>query len=154
MGLLRLAAVLVLGSACSSVQQQTVELIEPVFRIHPIQIFEAPAVLLPQVTLLINVEVMNPSGETLILNRMELSSVGPAQYDIAPVWQELKERIAPGQSKLVVIRAAADVIETIGGPSAPLTIRGIAYFRGDADEFRKMFVQRVPTSTRQPPREQ
>lgn len=122
----------------------------PVFTLRPVQLADAPTHSVPRVVLLLNIDLTNPSSQPITLRRLQLSTVGPAQYNVPAISQSFDVTVGPGGTTLLTFRAPANVEETISGANAPLTFRGIAVFNRGAGEFKTMFVQRVHASTHRP----
>ena len=139
---LRLTPLFLLLLACGSGNQQA-RLLEPEIGLYqePISRFllQYPG----QISVPFQMEVRNPSGESLQLKRLELLTVGTGAYQVRRLPMSFNVTIGPGQTKVIPFTSWAYAQGGRTGASEPVTIRGIAYFEGPEGMFRKVFTQHL-----------
>lgn len=84
----------------------------------------------------IDVAVTNTAGVPITLRRVEVDSPGMGSYGLIRTSREVRESIAPGETKLVTVFATA--VTTVRNPTEPLTIRVIADFENGKDRWREV----------------
>jgi len=88
----------------------------------------------------IDVEVTNTSAVPIVVRRVEVDSPGMGTYGLIRTVRDLRENIAPGETKRVTVFATA--VTTVRNPSEPLTIRVIADFESGKDRWREISIVR------------
>lgn len=84
----------------------------------------------------VDVTVTNRATVPIVLRRIEIDTPGMATYAIRRTSREVRETIAPGETKRVTVFATA--ITNVSNPSEPLTIRTIADFEAGKDRWREV----------------
>ena len=87
----------------------------------------------------IDVNVTNTASVPITLLRVEVDSPGMATYRIQRTVRQVRENLAPGETKRVTVFATA--ITAVSNPSEPLTIRTIADFEAGKDRWREIAFQ-------------
>ena len=130
---------LVATGACRSSQQVSLLQPEIALRQEPV-----PQFLLQQrgpITVDFQVAVRNPSGEPIILRRLDLQNIGSGAYLVRRFPTVLNAPVAPGETKVVSFHTNAWAQGGRMGSTEPVTLRGIAYFEGPDGTFQKIFTQ-------------
>jgi hypothetical protein len=84
----------------------------------------------------IDVNVTNTASVPIVLLRVEVDSPGMATYRIQRTVRQVRENIAPGETKRVTVFATA--VTNVSNPSEPLTIRTITDFEAGKDRWREV----------------
>ena len=84
----------------------------------------------------IDVTVTNTASVPIVLLRVEVDSPGMSTYGIRRTVRQVRENLAPGETKRVTVFATA--ITEVRNPSEPLTIRTIADFEAGKDRWREI----------------
>lgn len=88
----------------------------------------------------IDVEVTNRAGVPITVRRLEVSSPGMATYGLIRTTRDIRETVAPGETKRVTVFATA--VTNVRNPSEPLTIRVLADFEAGKDRWREIAMVR------------
>jgi hypothetical protein len=132
-----------LACACASAGK-----IEPTIHIRSVQVPEARTPLANQFSTVLEIEIMNPSTETLTVDRIQLGSVSLGTYTIDPVVERPQKTIAPGTTELFRVWAQMRVQqETPSDGLDPILIRGAVEFLASTGAFRRTFAKQVNPST-------
>jgi hypothetical protein len=91
----------------------------------------------------------NPSGETIVLERIQVESMGSGAYSVEPVSRPFDTNIAPNQVITVNFWAPAIAGSTILGANGPVTLRTTAYFSSAFGKFREIYIQQVNSGQRE-----
>jgi len=85
-----------------------------------------------------NVDVIatNRANVPIVLRSVQLDTPGMATYGLIRTTRNVRETIAPGESKRVTIFATA--VTNVRNPSEPLTLRVIADFESGKDRWREI----------------
>lgn len=89
------------------------------------------------------IEVRNPSGSPITLNRIQLESIGEGAYTVRPSSKPFDSRIEAGQSTVVEMWTPAVSSDTILGVNGPVTLRMIATFKSEFGAFQRVVVTQV-----------
>jgi hypothetical protein len=84
----------------------------------------------------VDVLVTNHANVPVVLRRVEIDSPGMATYGLIRTSREVRETIAPGETKRVT--AFATAVTRVRNPTEPLTIRVIADFEVGKDRWREI----------------
>jgi len=84
----------------------------------------------------IDVNITNTASVPIVLLRVEVDSPGMATYRIQRTVRQVRETIAPGETRRVTVFATA--ITAVNNPSEPLTLRTIADFEAGKDRWREI----------------
>ena len=84
----------------------------------------------------IDVTVTNTASVPIVLLRVEVDSPGMATYRIQRTVRQVRENLAPGETKRVTVFATA--ITNVSNPTEPLTIRTVADFEAGKDRWREI----------------
>ena len=84
----------------------------------------------------IDVTITNTASVPITLLRVEVDSPGMGTYRIQRTVRQVRENLAPGETKRVTVFATA--ITNVRNPSEPLTIRTIADFEAGKDRWREV----------------
>ena len=87
----------------------------------------------------VDVTVVNHANVPITLRRVDISSPGMATHGLIPTFREVRETIAPGESKRVTVFATS--VTTVRNPSEPLTIRAIADFESGKSRWREVVIR-------------
>lgn len=135
-----LSAVLI--AACSS--SNDAQVIPPEISVLPLEIPEARPQSLDVFSVVIRLNVSNRSSEELVLNRLDLSSIGTGAFTIAPSTHRYNFNIPPGRVARVEAWVQLTAEERIGGPEGDIIVRGVAFFRSPSSTaFRRVFTQKM-----------
>lgn len=85
----------------------------------------------------LDVDIANPTAETLVIRRVRIESPGMGQYRLYPVTREFRETLNPGQQTSVSLSARAVSGERGLNPTEPLTIRATLEFENLQGERRR-----------------
>ena len=85
----------------------------------------------------LDVDIANPTAETLIIRRVRLESPGMGQYQLYPVTREFRETLNPGQQTSVSLSARAIANQARLNPTEPLTIRATLEFENSQGQRRR-----------------
>src|SRR5688572_966527 len=88
----------------------------------------------------IDVLVTNRATVPITLRRLEVDSPGMSTYGLIRTSREIRETVAPGETKRVTVFATA--ITNVRNPSEPLTVRVIAEFETGKDRWREIVTTR------------
>ena len=88
----------------------------------------------------IDVAVTNRATVPIVLRRLEVDSPGMSTYGLLRTARQIRETIAPGETKSVTVFATA--VTTVRSPSEPLTVRVIAEFENGKDRWREIVTTR------------
>lgn len=92
-------------------------------------------------------QVLNTWKEDLILERVELESVGEGAYSIRRTNQAFEEVIPARESGSVEMWATGVAGQTIAGRGGPVTIRATFYFTAGDNSFREVITRNIGTSS-------
>ena len=84
----------------------------------------------------IDVAVTNRATVPIVLRRLEVDSPGMSTFGLIRTSREVRETIAPGETKGVTVFATA--VTNVRNPSEPLTVRVIADFEVGKDRWREI----------------
>lgn len=84
----------------------------------------------------IDVSITNTASVPITLLRVEVDSPGMATYRIQRTVRQVRENLAPGETKRVTVFATA--ITNVSNPSEPLTLRTVADFEVGKDRWREI----------------
>jgi hypothetical protein len=130
-------------SACASAGK-----IQPTIHIRAVQVPEARTPLANQFSTILELEIMNPSTESLTVDRIQLGSVSLGTFTIDPVVERPQKVIAPGTTELFRVWAQMRVQqETPSDGQDPILIRGAVDFLASTGAFRRTFAKQVNPST-------
>jgi hypothetical protein len=85
----------------------------------------------------LDVDIANPTAETLTIRRVRLESPGMGQYSLYPVTREFRETLNPGQQTSVSLSARATTSIARLNPTEPLTIRAIIEYEDSTGKRRR-----------------
>jgi hypothetical protein len=88
----------------------------------------------------VDVIVTNRANVPIVLRRVDIDSPGMASYGLIRTSREVRETIAPGETKRVTVFATA--VTTVRNPNEPLTIRVVAEFEAGTDRWREVAMTR------------
>lgn len=136
-------ALLALTLGCSS--SQRLQVIPPEITILPLEFAPGRPESMGSFSMTVPVTIANKSGETLKLERIELTSIGTGAYAINPATTQFSFDIPPSRRAVaeVWVQVTATPQETVGTPDGSIHLRGVAYFRTGEYSFRRVFVQRM-----------
>jgi hypothetical protein len=89
------------------------------------------------------IDVFNPSSESIELQRLALESMGMGAYTLQSSAKPFKENVAPGKTQTVEMWAPANANSTISGANGPVTVRIQANFRSEFGKFQKIYIKQV-----------
>jgi hypothetical protein len=85
----------------------------------------------------LDVDIANPTAETLVIRRVRIESPGMGQYSLYPVTREFRETLNPGQQTSVSLSARAYTNVARLNPTEPLTIRATIEFEDSQGRRRR-----------------
>lgn len=94
------------------------------------------------------VEVRNPSGSWIQLDRLHVETLGSGAYTIRPYSKPFEQRIESMETAVVEIWAPALAEDTISGVNGPVTLRMMAQFDSEFGAFQRVIVTQVNDSMR------
>jgi len=133
-------------SACASATRSEVpsQILPPEFRIAQIGgVSSAGRNITGPLPIQFQIEVRNPSGSPITLNRIQLETLGEGAYSIRPSSKPFDSRIEAGQSTVVEMWTPAVSSDTILGVNGPVTLRMIATFKSEFGAFQRVIVTQV-----------
>ena len=90
------------------------------------------------------VEVRNPTGAPIHLDRVSVQSIGGGAYDLPTHSQAFDVTIAPKETRAVDFWAPARVTNpAVSGANGPVTLRGTLEFDAGGKKFQKVVVQNI-----------
>ncbi len=139
---------LLILSACSSAitSADGVGLIPPELKIRQLG---GPGVLANQLggptPVNFEIQVYNPSGETIELERIDLQTLGIGAYTISNASRPFDKPIPSDKTITVTTWVGAIAGDTIIGVNGPATLRITAYFSSEFGKFKQIYTQNVNT---------
>lgn len=88
----------------------------------------------------VDVFVTNTASVPITLRRLEVDSPGMATYRLIRTNREVRETVAPGETKRVTVFSTA--VTSVSNPSEPLTIRVVADFEIGKNRWREITMMR------------
>ena len=138
------AAALLLLSACAS----TGKGIDPAIHIRDMKVPEALTPVSTQFSTVLQIEISNPSNETLTVDRIQLGSVSIGTFSLDPVVERPQRKIAPGTTELFEVWTQVRVVNSTPSEGLdPIFIRGAVEFVAAGGAFRRTFAKQVNPST-------
>lgn len=89
------------------------------------------------------IDVFNPSSETIQLQRLQMESMGAGAYTMRNSAKPFDTDVLPGKTQTVEMWAPAYANNTISGANGPVTVRVQAEFKSDLGKFRKIYIEQV-----------
>lgn len=89
------------------------------------------------------IEVRNPSGEPIQLDRIQVETMGLGAYSISPQSKPFTLTIGSNRAALVEMWAPAVASDTILGLNGPVTLRLTANFSSEFGKFQRVVVTQV-----------
>lgn len=141
------ALALVLLAGCASGTAKVDPKVEPKFNVRVLAVPEArPGSANPFATI-IEVDVANPSSQTLILRKIDVASFGQGRYTVIPASQTFGGEIGPRQQEDFAVRVYVRAEQTLTNEEEPLMMRVLFFFESPEGAFRRTYVQRINPST-------
>jgi hypothetical protein len=135
--------------ACATVQEAPDGVEPPTMVVGTLEVPHMDATLMSQMSLIIHVQVTNQDDEPLVVERLEIASVGPGPYHVYRTEQSYHRELAAGGTDVLDIVAGAQAMtrdDRIGGQEGMVQIRVVGFFRSSAGSFRKVTIQHVGTT--------
>lgn len=140
-----LLVLLLAAVACSSSSRQ-VKLLQPEIALQQEPLSQFLLQYRGPIAVGFHMAVRNPSGEPIVLRRLDLQNIGGGAYLIRRLPVFINEHIAPGETKVMSFTTNAYAQGGRLGSTEPVTLRGIAYFEGPDGTFQKIFTQTIRPS--------
>lgn len=141
------AVVMLLIGACSSSDQ--VKVIPPEIFIQPLAIPEGRPLSMTSFSNMVRIDIQNLSSETLVMEKLDIASVGVGAFTILPSTHRFNFTIPTGRRARFEVWVDIIAEDRIGGPEGYIMVRGVAFFRtAPAQRFRRAFTQKMAVRTR------
>ena len=94
------------------------------------------------------VEVANTSSEPIVLERLQVQSVGMGAYEFPSTTRPFDKQIAANSAEVVSFWIGTNAPDTVVGNNGPVTIRTTAFFNSEFGRFREVYTHTVNASAR------
>ena len=143
-----LFAALISGCA-SSLDEVPAGVTPPRIIVGTLEVPHMEATTMALMSVIVRIQVTNTDDEPLVVERLEITSVGRGPYELGRGERRYQKELAPGTTEvfdLVVPAQAMDRAQAVGGQEGAMQIRVIGYFNSSVGRFRMMDMQSVATS--------
>lgn len=101
-------------------------------------------------SVMVRLDVRNPSSDPITIQRVELASAGIGAFDVAPATRDFDVLVPSSGNRIIEVWAqAAPGQSDIGGQEGAVLLRGAIYYEAFAGARRVVFASRVPTTINQ-----
>jgi hypothetical protein len=138
------AVALLFAIACAS---STASGPQPKIEVRTVKVPESRAAGADEFSTMLELEITNPTAETLTVDRIQLASVSSGTYTVAPATERPQKQIAPGGTEVFRVWAQVSRQATASEGLDPILLRGSVEFLGASGGFRRTFTKQVNPST-------